>query len=399
MVAGVLATGLCGCLGPRALQKGRLAYNRAVRSTEDQELLLNIVRLRYLDGMKFLNVGGISTQFSFDAGVGVLSNTLVNDKQHPGFRFDGTASERPTISYAPAEGEEFTRRLVTPVDLPLVALMSSSGWPIDRIVLLAMSHVNGVPNTPFTDFVPAGRPDNRAFRDAVEALTRLQKFGGVELAWQEVLTTLSPEVALPSPGSADVMAAAAKGLEFRKHASDRGWVLQRRDKEPVLRFSPAYAQSEDARRFRAAFALLPDRNVYPVRLAAQGQTATARSGWTGDALWVTTRSLTEIMYYLSVGVQVPAPHLARGEAPIVKDAAGKPVDWSTFLEGQFRIQSSKDRPGDASLAVRHRDYWFWIAETDLASRSRLSDLAEMFNLVVRGGGTAQMPVLTLPVGR
>lgn len=105
------------------------------------------------------------------------------------------------------------------------------------------------------------------------------------------------------------------------------------------------------------FGLLPDRAAYAMRVAAQGQTASARAGWKGDALWVTTRSLTEIMYYLSVGVELPPVHLARGVAPVVKDRAGKPIDWSSFLEGQFRIESGKDRPGHATLAVKHRDHW------------------------------------------
>lgn len=35
----------------------------------------------------------------------------------------------------------------------------------------------------------------------------------------------------------------------------------------------------------------------------------------------------------------------------------------------------------------------------MASRSRISDLTEMFNLVVRAGGAPVSPVRTLPVGR
>ena len=37
-----------GCaLGPRAMESGRLRYNEAVKKTTEQQLLLNIVRLRY----------------------------------------------------------------------------------------------------------------------------------------------------------------------------------------------------------------------------------------------------------------------------------------------------------------------------------------------------------------
>lgn len=106
----------------------------------------------------------------------------------------------------------------------------------------------------------------------------------------------------------------------------------------------------------------------------------------------------EILYYLSVGMQVPPAQLSRGEAPVLKDRAGHVYDWSSFLEEQFRVQSGKDKPDHTSLAVKHRGHWFWIAENDLASRSRISDLAEMLNLVVHAGGTAPAPVLTLPVG-
>jgi hypothetical protein len=397
---GLMAVGLVGCLGHTALQRGRLAYNRAVLSTDDQELLLNIVRLRYLDRVKFLSIGGISTQFSLDAGLGFKSNTLVSKPSRLGVQTDASIAERPTISYAPAEGEEFTRRLITPVDLPLVALMSSGGWPLDRILLLAVSHINGVPNSPFTDFAKDGSgPDNRIFREAAEALARLQRLGGVELGWQEVRKPVSPDVAMTAVSPGDVLAAAQKGYEYRKHPGGKGFVLEQRNREPALRLSPAFAATPDARIFRRAFGLSVDRPVYPLRIATQGQTASAREEWKGDVLWASTRSLIEIMYYLSVGTELPREHLARAEAPIIRDRRGNPIDWARFLEGQFRIRSRSDRPRDSSLAVRHRGYWFFIAESDVASRARVADLAEMFNLVVRAGVSAQTPVLTLQVGR
>ncbi len=39
-----------GCsLGPRTVDNGRLQFNEAVKTTSEQQLLLNIVRLRYTD--------------------------------------------------------------------------------------------------------------------------------------------------------------------------------------------------------------------------------------------------------------------------------------------------------------------------------------------------------------
>jgi hypothetical protein len=49
-----LAAAICGCAGPTAIRYTRLRYNEVVRDTNDQQLLLNIVRLRYADSPIFI---------------------------------------------------------------------------------------------------------------------------------------------------------------------------------------------------------------------------------------------------------------------------------------------------------------------------------------------------------
>jgi len=53
---------LCGCQsssGPRALKHPHPAYNQAIVNTLDQELFLNLVRLKYRDSPFFLKVGSV----------------------------------------------------------------------------------------------------------------------------------------------------------------------------------------------------------------------------------------------------------------------------------------------------------------------------------------------------
>jgi hypothetical protein len=46
----LLSVCVAGCtIGPRALETHRLPYNEAVKKTTEEQLLLNIVRLRYTD--------------------------------------------------------------------------------------------------------------------------------------------------------------------------------------------------------------------------------------------------------------------------------------------------------------------------------------------------------------
>ena len=55
--------GLSGCVGPTAIRHTRLRYNEVIRDTNDQQLLLNIVRLRYADSPVFIDLPNITSQF------------------------------------------------------------------------------------------------------------------------------------------------------------------------------------------------------------------------------------------------------------------------------------------------------------------------------------------------
>ena len=54
LLMGFLLANFSCSFGPHLLEQGHLGYNEAVKTTADQELLLNIVRLRYLDTIEFL---------------------------------------------------------------------------------------------------------------------------------------------------------------------------------------------------------------------------------------------------------------------------------------------------------------------------------------------------------
>ena len=56
-----------GCIGPTALRATRNQYNRAMSVSEEQQLLLNIVRVRYRETPRFLQVGAINATFDFAA--------------------------------------------------------------------------------------------------------------------------------------------------------------------------------------------------------------------------------------------------------------------------------------------------------------------------------------------
>jgi hypothetical protein len=57
-----LVTG-CASFGPPALQQSRLQYNEVVKTSTEEQLLLNIVRLRYTDTPSSLAVSSVAAQY------------------------------------------------------------------------------------------------------------------------------------------------------------------------------------------------------------------------------------------------------------------------------------------------------------------------------------------------
>ena len=102
----IACTFASGCaLGPRTIEQSRLQYNEAVKTTSEQQLLLNIVRLRYTDVPSSLALSSIADQRELAAGL----------KAIPFFTSAGTGPQYPVpFSHAgppasPARGSSRTR--------------------------------------------------------------------------------------------------------------------------------------------------------------------------------------------------------------------------------------------------------------------------------------------------
>lgn len=62
-VAACLLAG-CNAIGPKTVRGARLNYNEAIAQSWNQQLLLNLVRLKYRDTPFFLEINSVSTQYS-----------------------------------------------------------------------------------------------------------------------------------------------------------------------------------------------------------------------------------------------------------------------------------------------------------------------------------------------
>ena len=128
-----LVIGGCHQAGPASVKIGRASYNIAIQQTSSEQLLLNLVRLRYRDTPYFMEVSSVSTSFDFDASAAASVSLPESEGKTYGFGVGIGYTESPTVTYTPLQGDRFVRQLMSPVDLNTILLLYHSGWSIERI--------------------------------------------------------------------------------------------------------------------------------------------------------------------------------------------------------------------------------------------------------------------------
>ena len=406
------AVSTLGCTwGPRALTKSRTKYNQAVQVTANEQLLLNLVRLRYRDAPEFLTVEGITTQYRYDTTARLDADLIASGRDILGLTGELERRERPTISYSPPQDQLFHSRLMTPIDIDTLVQFCRSGWDWNRVLRLVCQNINGVDNATFAGGpTPESKPEFEEFLYLCELLQTLRNQRAIEMAYDVKTEELSTEVAADTLKAEDLVTAAEQGLSFRKQGSQTVILTEERT-QPVLRVAPQeeVLHSLEMWEIARSLDLQPSRTSYDLVSAVQGQlgpdSRMQASELTEEAtrskrmqLNIETRSILEIMYFLSHTVQVPREHEASGLVTVTADLAGQPFNWQRLNGDLLQIYVASHRPPSAVISVRYRDYWFYIDDRDLESKATFSLLLQLYNLEIRSGGATRVPILALGVG-
>jgi len=371
---------ITGCtFGPHQLKDGHLAYNETVRLVSDQELLLNIVRLRYLDTIEFMSISSISSQLAFSVSVGTSLGEEAGQSTNIGLGEAAWAS-RPTFTFIPQRGGDFAKMVTTPVPVSVLANLAAADWDIPVLFQLMAQDVNG--NENMTGFI------SKEFLDFTNLLGDLQKRADLYFGTIEARENLSDPIPTASISGADLIEAAKSEYRFDLDESGKNYVLTKPLNQPVL-----YIPQEAPERKRL-FELLHLQHLKGPYVELQAGKYPEEALDEINLIMVSTRSILDTIAYLAGGVEVPEAHIANGWA-----TATWPVDaaQTNDLKGLVRIHVSENRPKE-SLAVRHRGYWFYLAENDSRSKLAFLTLAEILRMALSPSENAKTPILTLPVG-
>jgi hypothetical protein len=392
--------GTSGCLGPKAVRHTRLRYNEVVRDTNDQQLLINIVRLRYADSPVFIDLPNITSQFELSSQASYLGG---RGNQFPGQTNLGSAAlnarDTPTLSYHPREGREIAKAMLTPLSADLFSVVNA-GADIEQLLLLTINDINDVPNAPrATTLTPRVPEDNAAFVRGIRLLADLRARDATELAFETDDDDRDASDPIPRQvvQGRDLLNAAHDGYVYRTRGSEQ-MTLVKREKQLVLKIRPPYVRSPEMAEVARIFRLTPGLSKYPIKseLAAEAPGSLPKP-MGEDTITMNLRSVLQIMTFLSKGVCVPAEHVSAGIAPSTPGPDGQPYDWTRVTAGHFIVGSQKHKPHEAEVAVSYRGYWFYIAANDTNSRAILAIIEILFALQESDGKNVG-PLLTLPLG-
>jgi hypothetical protein len=167
---------LSGCLSPVTLNRAVLAYDDAVTDSIAKQLLINVARAQHHQPVHFTGVSNIAATFDFRVNAGATP-ALTGDASRALMPiFGGSVAENPTISIVPIEGEDFTKRLLTPFHETKFTLLLRQRYDIDLLLRLMAQELRVVQNGEAVSYrnTPADRPGYEMFRRVVTHLSAIQ---------------------------------------------------------------------------------------------------------------------------------------------------------------------------------------------------------------------------------
>jgi hypothetical protein len=391
------------------LERTHSGYNESIRRVYEEQLLENLVRIRYHETPFRLSVSSIAAQYELAGGAEARPFFLAPNPSGSRFRtftsvlpdVSVSGANRPTITFLPASSDA-VRRFLTPISADTLIFLASTSWPISTALRLYAERLNGVPNAPSASGPQREfAPDFARFHRVAHLLQGAQDLELVVISPQEHDTVVSGPLPAASVSVSSAVDAAKNGLEYRPQGDGSSWVLVRKESKLVLQVNPVAIDHPVLQELESLLNLQPGWPRYDLVVATDVLDPLRAPSPPSTTLRLTPRSTAQAYYYLANGVEVPPEHIATGliRPPVAPD--GMPVDLRAVTAGLFTVHACKGHkpPPHAYVAVKYRGYWYYIDDRDQPSKTTFALILQLSRLDFRAQEGVSGPFLTLPVGR
>jgi len=296
----------CGSFGAGTVARDRFDYSAAISQSWKDQMLLNLVKIRYADAPVFLEVVSVINQYSLEGTVALNSPSwgTAGSNLTPAFGASGRYSDRPTISYLPMTGDKFARSLMTPIRPDALFFLIQANWPVKLIFRICVKSINGLRN--HSGSLMFRHDSDPEFERVLDLLEKLQRSDAVGMRLRKAEKGGQP-AAVMFFGGPDAEEMNAERVELKR----------------LLGLSP------DAKEFKIIYgALAQDDREFAIL----------------------SRSMIEIMAEMAWQIEVPPEDVEEERVP--------PSPETREVHRLVHIRSARERPGDSFASVKYRGHYY-----------------------------------------
>jgi hypothetical protein len=376
--------GLQGCFSPMALDRAVIEYDKTTTDILSKQLLLNIGRAHQHQPMHFTGVSNIAATFNFQFNAGATPAFTGDNGSVMTPVFGGTISENPTISIVPIEGEEFTRRLLTPFQENKLTMLLRQGVDLDLILRLLAGELrlNGSKQSVIYLNKPGDTEGYRFFRQAVLHLSSIQD--GHKLFVEPLM--FDQHWTLPAESlTAEQMAALQKEYKIEYQAERKQVELSKRVTGRILltNYDPATLSNEERIRLHEEADQGADNDVsVDIRLGYPG------GEWPIHGVF-RLRSFHNVLNFIGQSIS-DDPEFAVAKHPQTPYVSENPVNAMGLLV-------SEDEPAAADISVRFGD-WYYALKPETGyqwNREGFRLLCQIFQMTMTDLAQKGAPTITI----
>lgn len=360
LLSPVLADIGCQHIGPPTIAEDRLAYNEAIASSWKEQILLNLVRLRYSDMAEFVDVSTLSQNYSLmrqasaSFGASLLPWNVAANTLTPSLMGSRTKTDNPTVTYTPQSGSDFTKNLIAPITPDELFNLFEEHY--HHVMNLAVESINDIRNDPYNAHALV------LFRTLALAISTAYCKG---------------DIRFPIETDSDGKNKKAFMIIEEQDSENKPCPIDPNDRLLYLR-TPL---PEPVAFIRKTLRLKPGLTKFEIVV-----------GWRRtkeNEIAVRTHSPISAMITLSLYVPKPESSLANSKESSTLYDAHPPLT----------VYTSSTDPGKQVYAkVKYRDIWFWVKSDDPASNRAMVYLRTLLALADKSARPSN-PVLTIPVSR
>ena len=380
------------------MHRAVLEYDRTVSQVESELLLLNIARARHHRPVHFTAVSSVAATFDFRMNAGIrggIGHVSDSSERPINLEYGVSVAENPTVTIVPISGEEFTKRILRPLEESHFDFLAHQGFDVNMILRLmarGMTLEDGEHGRTVLFNSPGLREEYAGFRKRLLHLASMQQ---ARTLYIEPISYEEPfPVALDRALSpAEVVAALDKGYRWSITNQTNAQILTRKvvGRLVIANYEIWRLSNEERRRLNEEIQRFPLDYVFvDIRPGHPG------GEWPMRGV-IQLRSFNAIIGFVARGIsEEPGFH-------VDPDQRTGPVTMNP--DHVLDIDETEEAPKDTQFSVQFEGTHYSISRFPISrgmvpswNQESFSVLANLFQMTVTDISNAKTPIISIPKG-